>query len=145
MINNIHKQHGHSPNERFFTQSVGRGLAPAEKNTNPTVTHFTNNQGRFTPRLSFNAFSLKQKAKEKALQKERPQGVFRSYAESDKGYAPLTAPPFEKGGRKLSLMGECVSAKAGEIFPEWVCAFPLRICTKTFIFFLFALFKYDFL
>jgi len=29
-------------------------------------------------------------------------------AESDKGYAPLTAPPFEKGGRKLSRLGSAV-------------------------------------
>ena len=33
--------------------------------------------------------------------------AFRSYAESDKGSAPLMAPPFEKGGRKLLKMGLC--------------------------------------
>ena len=29
------EQHGYPPNERFSTQSVGRGLAPAEKTTKP--------------------------------------------------------------------------------------------------------------
>jgi len=70
--------------------------------TPPLQPNCSYHQRRITTRKPFNAFSLRQKAKEKALQKERPQGAFRSYAESDKGYAPLTAPPFEKGGRKLS-------------------------------------------
>ena len=30
----------------------------------------------------------------------------------DKGYAPLTAPPFEKGGRKLSRLGSAVGARS---------------------------------
>ncbi len=41
--------------------------------------------------------------KRKALQKKNgDKGISRS-AERDKGSAPLTAPPFEKGGRKLFL------------------------------------------
>ncbi|MBQ8382956.1 MAG: hypothetical protein IJX47_07125 [Clostridia bacterium] len=39
-------------------------------------------------------------AKKKLSKKKRRKSISRS-AERDKGYAPLTAPPFEKGGRKL--------------------------------------------
>jgi len=42
--------------------------------------------------------------KEKALQKETPFEGISPSAEGDKGCAPLTAPPFEKGGRKLSII-----------------------------------------
>ena len=39
----------------------------------------------------------------KGFRRLRTAGVSLS-AESDKGYAPLTAPPFEKGGRKLDTL-----------------------------------------
>jgi hypothetical protein len=32
-------------------------------------------------------------------------------AVADKGYSPLTSPPFEKGGRKLFLLGAVRSLK----------------------------------
>ena len=33
-------------------------------------------------------------------------------AESDKGCEPLTSPPFEKGGRKLSRLGSAVGVRS---------------------------------
>jgi len=74
LTGNTHKPHGHSPNERFFTQSIGRGLAPAEKNhklhgyttnglskertptdvgANNTVTHRMSNALALTTHVSF--------------------------------------------------------------------------------------------
>ena len=51
----------------------------------------------------FSAFSFARKGtKEKAWQKENAEKEISPSAEGDKGSAPLTAPPFEKGGRKLS-------------------------------------------
>ncbi len=47
------------------------------------------------------AFLLAKEAQEKSLAKEKRRGKVSRSAESDKGSAPLTAPPFEKGGRKL--------------------------------------------
>ncbi len=41
-----------------------------------------------------------------AKRKRRKKGISRS-AERDKGYAPLTAPPPQKGGRKLSPIWGC--------------------------------------
>ena len=45
-------------------------------------------------------------AKRKVHKRETPRIISPS-AEGDKGSAPLTAPPFEKGGRKLSCVGLC--------------------------------------
>jgi hypothetical protein len=39
----------------------------------------------------------------KKLAKENAKRGFSRSAEREEGYAPSTAPPFEKGGRKLSL------------------------------------------
>ncbi len=49
-------------------------------------------------------FLLTKKAQKKKLSKKKSaekQG-FSPSAEGEEGYAPSTAPPFEKGGRKLS-------------------------------------------
>jgi len=57
----------------------------------------------------FSAFSFDAKGtKEKANKKKMPIREFRLCG-GDKGYAPLTAPPFEKGGRKLSILARFTS------------------------------------
>ena len=51
-------------------------------------------------------FLLHMQAQKKKLSKrKRRDGVISHSAECDKGSAPLMAPPFEKGGRKLYLRG----------------------------------------
>ena len=44
-------------------------------------------------------------AKEKSYQKRKTPRLISRVATRDKGFAPLTAPPFEKGGQKLSHTG----------------------------------------
>ena len=47
------------------------------------------------------AFSLAAIGAKKKLGKKKRQVYFALLRESEEGYAPSTAPPFEKGGRKL--------------------------------------------
>ena len=62
---------------------------------------FSTEQARYQKFASFFIVALKE------FRVLRNAGISLS-AESDKGYAPLTAPPFEKGGRKLSRLGSAV-------------------------------------
>ena len=55
--------------------------------------------------LSF-FFSRKKRRERKRTKKRGAAGDFA--VRGDKGSAPLTAPPFEKGGRKLSRLGVAV-------------------------------------
>jgi len=51
------------------------------------------------------AFSLAERGAKKKLTKRNAEGrVFRR-CDGEEGYAPSTAPPFKKGGRKLSCLG----------------------------------------
>ena len=49
----------------------------------------------------FPLFLLHMQAQKKKLSKRKRRYEISRSAERDKGYAPLMAPPFEKGGRKL--------------------------------------------
>ncbi|MBE6597677.1 MAG: hypothetical protein E7641_08435 [Ruminococcaceae bacterium] len=54
---------------------------------------------------SLAAFSLAERGAKKKLTKRNAEWrVFRR-CDGEEGYAPSTAPPFEKGGRKLSCIG----------------------------------------
>ena len=53
-------------------------------------------------------------------------------ADSDKGSAPLTAPPFEKGGRKL-LSGSCVNIADRQINQNLNLSSPSRYAETTFV------------
>ena len=57
-------------------------------------------RSRKKQRHPLSAFSLATQAQRKSSQKETPQEISPS-ADGDEGSAPSTAPPFEKGGRKL--------------------------------------------
>jgi len=54
---------------------------------------------------SLAAFSLAERGAKKKLTKRNAEGrVFRR-CDGEEGYAPSTAPPFKKGGRKLFCLG----------------------------------------
>jgi len=48
-------------------------------------------------------FSLQKEAQRKSYQKETPIRGISPVATGEEGSAPSTAPPFEKGGRKLFI------------------------------------------
>ena len=51
--------------------------------------------------MLFSLFLLHMQAQKKKLSKRKRRNGISHSAECDKGSAPLMAPPFEKGGRKL--------------------------------------------
>ena len=52
----------------------------------------------------YSTFSLQEKGAKKKFAKRNAEEKISRSAEREEGYAPSTAPPFEKGGRKLSVI-----------------------------------------
>ena len=91
---------------------------------------FSTEQARYQKFASFCIYALKE------FRVLRNAGVSR-VATRDKGYAPLTAPPFEKGGRKLSRLGSAVDICVAVILGSAVCVRALsslaqRLCLLGF-------------
>ena len=80
----------------------------------------------------YSTFSLQEKGAKKKLTKRNAVREISTSAEVEEGYAPSTAPPFEKGGRKPFpnwrnpvALAKTQTARSRGIEPFFVCLFLL--------------------
>ena len=81
--------------ESYFKHLAGEQCSPLQDKVGVQQTAKRKNQ------MLFSLFLLHIQAQKKKLSKRKRRKKISRSAERDKGSAPLNAPPFEKGGRKL--------------------------------------------